>query len=280
MQFRIRPWPTWVWVVCFSVLFVFAFRGRLFGLWNLWWTHGLSSVGALIPPVSATLIWRKRKKLEAMPLESSAAGLIPVFLATAGASTLPSTGLLFATYWGGVALLLGGFRLLRELIFPLALLIFVVPIPLQILNILDYPLQMLTAQITADVGAFVGLPVIQQGPTLSLPNTQIFIAPACNGLRSVAALFLIALVASHISRGSLWARTLLPVIGIGLAYVSNLLRLLLNVIITNALGSSSWLEYEQTYDLTIGFLVFVIACIGFSKITTWLKCRPVFASVA
>lgn len=269
-----------VWIGCFGFLFVFAFRQRLPGLFNLWLTHAGSSVGLLVPFVSALLVWRKRDRLAGLQTAPSAWGPVVLLLIAAGANLLPSTGLLFATYWAGVALTMGGFRLLRELLFPIGLLVFVVPIPLTLLNIFDYPLQMASAVITGHVAGFAGVPVVQQGPVLRLTHTQILIAPACNGLGSAAALFLIGLVAAHVAQGRTWARTLLPVVAVLLAYLSNLLRLFLNVLITNALGSSSWLEYEVTYDLLLGLLTFVAACLLFARSMAILKCRLEFVSAS
>ncbi|OFW44169.1 MAG: hypothetical protein A3J28_02665 [Acidobacteria bacterium RIFCSPLOWO2_12_FULL_60_22] len=263
-------------LLAFSVLFAIAFQNRLFTLWNLWMQDPLYSVGAIVPIVSILLVWRKRHQLELLVQNPNPLGLVFLLIASLGANVLPSTGLLFAVYWTGVTLVMGGSRLARELWFPLGLLLFVIPIPTAIVSTYNYPLQILSANVTATMAKVAGISVIQEGPILRLPNAQLTVAPECNGLRTLAGLLLIGLLAGYFSQGPLISRLFLPVLTVPTAYLVNFIRLFLDVLLVNALSSSFWLQYERTYDLTIGLITFVIACMLFAKLIVLLKCRLSF----
>lgn len=267
-----------MWIAAFGLLFLVAFHSRLFSLWQLWLRDPLYGVGAVVPLISVALIWRKRNGIKSLPREPNPLGLLLLFINTAGASFLPSTGLLFAIYWSGVALVLGGLPLLRALAFPIGLLILVIPIPGIFVSTFNYPLQLLFAVATEWLAGIAGVSVIREGPILRLPNATLTVAPECNGLRTLAALFLIGLIFAHISKGRTWARVLLPILTVPIAYLANSARLFLDVLLVNALSASWWLEYERQYDLAIGLLTFVLACSLFAKIPGLLKCQPTFSS--
>ena len=68
----------------------------------------------------------------------------------------------------GLLLATVGWRLVRTLIFPLALLLFMVRIPLFIYSQITFPLQLFASTVAAELLTWLGIPVFQDGNILEL----------------------------------------------------------------------------------------------------------------
>jgi len=225
-----------------------GFPTQITGLWHLWTTDPLRSIGMAIPVASLVLmvrVWR----LNDWAHGGSWWGLVPVTLAfvfviitaRSGAYVFISThsstslnvmpvGVLLYTYVSGVVWLLGGGRAWRRAWFPLGLLLLVNPIPHAFDTLVDLPLQHLGAYAARSFAALLGVQVT--GTALQImftPRLGMFIAPGCDGLRGGVAMGLIALVVGYLYRLS-WRRWALYVAAaVVLAYLFNLLRLIVLV---------------------------------------------------
>jgi exosortase J len=215
---------------------------RIRALWEIWSSDGLRSVGALFPVAALGLSFRAwrgqnwRNSGTSWGLVPIAAAIVAANLASnspaglslpiAGFISIPSTGLLLWSYVSGAVLLCGGAKAWRNAIFPLALLLFVNPLPQFFPAVIDLHLQYLAAHIARGFAYALGVPV--SGAKLALmftPRFGMFIAPACNGLRGAVAMGFIALVLGYVGKlGAL--RHIAYVIGaVIVGYALNLMRL-------------------------------------------------------
>lgn len=136
------------------------------------------------------------------------------------------TGLLLWMYFAGAVLLFGGRQALRAHQFPLALLLFVNPVPSMFTAVADLPLQAIGAQTARGFAQWMGVPV--SGDALKLmftPQLGMFVAPGCDGLRGAVALGYLALIIGYLKRVKRSALALFVVGAVLLAYLFNLLRL-------------------------------------------------------
>jgi exosortase len=100
-------------------------------------------------PVAAFIAWQRREQILALDYQPAWWGLgvmawaaLQGYVGTLGAELfLQRTSFLIALL--GLLLVLGGTRLVRELAFPLLLLLFMIPIPSVIYNQITFPLQLL-----------------------------------------------------------------------------------------------------------------------------------------
>ncbi len=111
-----------------------------------WYTDDNYSHGFLIVPIAAYLAWERRAKFFAAPLRPSSLGLVVVvgslLVLTAGilGSELFTTRIsIVGTLVGGLLFLFGWARV-RVLVFPLAFLLLMIPIPAIIFNQIAFPL--------------------------------------------------------------------------------------------------------------------------------------------
>jgi exosortase J len=261
---------------------------RFRALWEIWSSDGLRSVGALFPIGAVWLSfrawrgqnWRNNGTwwgllligaviLAANLASNSRAGLsLPI----AGFISMPSTGLLLWTYVSGAVLLFGGAKAWRSAIFPLALLLFVNPLPQFFPALIDLHLQNMAAHIARGFAYALGVPV--SGAKLALmftPRFGMFIAPACNGLRGAVAMGFIALVLGYVSELRVVPHIAYVIGAVILGYALNLARLCgLVLFYWLAIRVPSLPEHALGADYFIGGLLFFLAATVLSAVC-WMK---------
>ena len=245
-------------------------------LWWLWTTDPLKSIGMVIPVVSFLLVLRVWRSLD-WELGGTWWGFA-ILLATAilvkireqsviefyvGQWTIdfPPHSFVLVAYAVGLVLLFGGVRLLRASVFPLALLLFVNPVP-HLFNVyVDLPLQRASALVARAFAMALGQPLSPDKLRLMFtPEFGMFIAPGCNGIRGAVTMGLIALVAGYLYRFR-WKAHVLVVLGaVLLGYIFNFLRLCVLVLYyLVALHSPRLQNSAENADYLIGGVLFFIA---------------------
>ncbi len=192
-----------------------------------WYTDDNYSHGFLIVPIAAYLAWERRAKFFAAPLRPSSLGLVVVvgslLVLTAGilGSELFTTRIsIVGTLVGGLLFLFGWARV-RVLVFPLAFLLLMIPIPAIIFNQIAFPLQIFASRVGEGALEAVSIPVLREGNVLILANTTLEVAEACSGIRSLVSLIALALVFGYFSDARWWVRSLITVSAIPIAVVTN-----------------------------------------------------------
>jgi exosortase len=103
--------------------------------------------------------------------------------------------------------------------------LFLLPVPGRIRHMIAAPLQEASASITHWILDLVAIPVQQNGNMLVINGAEVAIAEACNGMRMVAALALIAYAFVFSFPMRLWARVFLLALSPLVAVLVNVLRL-------------------------------------------------------
>src|ERR1700728_2645419 len=208
-----------------------SFAPSFFEIFNLANLAPDSGYGVIIPQISLFLIWRQREQLRGIPLTGSWYGLILIAaglaLRTIGAfgtmSTVVRYGFLLVLY--GLVLCLTGPKLFRKLWTPLAMLIFVIPLPMYLTGMLTLDLQLLSSVIGVWVIRAAGISVFLEGNVVDLGTMQLEVAEACSGLRYLFPLMVLALLLAYLYRGAMWKRTLIFLCSIPITVLMNSLRI-------------------------------------------------------
>ncbi len=241
---------------------------------RLWLDDPLRSFGALLPPV-AIVLWVRRWRALRWYGGGSAWGLLPMAAAilvarTYGASLIAYSfgtaevaplqpGLLLFLYGSGVALLLGGTRLWRAVLFPLCLLLCINPVP-HLFDKLDTPLQTASAEVTRAFAHALGLhPTGVQLQMMFAPRFGLVIVPGCNGVRGSATMAYLALLLGYLRRLR-WQRTAAYAgAGLLLGYLLNFMRLCCLVVYYRAaMNHPQWHASGETVDYLIGGTLFLL----------------------
>ena len=191
---------------------------------------------ALIPFVSFYVIVRHRKEIfrgtaSAHPwgIAALAAGFglgVAGGLSGAGldvrASLLTLGALLF---WCGAYLVIYGKNASRRALFPLAFLVFAVPLPVLIVEKIIAVLVVGSAYMTRLLFMVFRVPFVQEGPLFHLPAFSLEVAQACSGIRSSLALFITTVLAGHIFLREFRTQALLALAVFPIALFKNAVRI-------------------------------------------------------
>jgi exosortase len=250
-------------------LFLALFWSRLIGLVQLWGSDGVYSFSVLVPVISGGLVYWRRKRLKQLEIRPRSVGIavtaaavtLKVLLDASHLAISSATPLLIVGTVGGAVLAIWGWARLRFLAFPLLFLLAMVPVPAALFEVIDYPLQVLCAKVTAGLAHAVGMAVERSGVFLmpeSHPSLLVNIAPACNGVRSAVSLLLIAVLFTYLVEGQWYRRVLVVLVAVPLAYFANFIRLFVNVCLVET-ANPMLLAHEQTSDYLFGAIAFVLA---------------------
>ena len=208
--------------------FLFCYFQAFSELIFFWKDSYVYSYGFLIPLISIYLVWLNRKKLSHIePAPSYTAGfllftaglLIFIFGNRSGVLVVQSLSIIITI--SGIVLFVLGKNFFWALLFPIAYLLFMIPIWDSLTERLQFPFQIFTAFTAAQLLNLSGIPVYRHAMFLDLPNITLKVATVCSGINNLIAVLAIALPLAHISLKSWPRRIILVSSGIIIAAFSN-----------------------------------------------------------
>ena len=217
-----------------------AFFTAYYPVWknlvSAWANDENYSHGFVIVPLALFILWRRRGQLQKAVSPAQSKGLILVgasllgyIFALAGEiETLASISMIF--FLGGTIWYVWGFRVLRLSLFPLALLVLMIPVPAQLLAALTIPLQLLVTRIAGMLARAMGIPIFIEGNLIRLPLQTFEVVDACSGLRSIMSLVTLGAFMGYFALETLWQRLALIASALPIAIVANSVRVLAMVI--------------------------------------------------
>ena len=232
-----------------------------------WYNDADYSHGFLVPILSAYLIWQRRDKLRAVPRRPSAWGMVIVlfslgllFLGSLGAELFLSRLSILGTICGLIVYFAGG-AILRAMTFPLAFLLFAIPIPVLIYNEIVFPLQFIASKFATRALEMLNLfPVMREGNVLILPHMTLEVVEACSGIRSLMSLLALAAGYGYLVERSIAVRWFLVLAMIPLAIVSNGTRVMITAIMATYIGRQAAEGFMHEFS---GWVIFVVATVLF-----------------
>jgi exosortase len=236
-----------------------------------WGANDNYSHGFLIVPIAGYLVWQRRAALAATPVTPSWLGL-PVMI---GGLAMLAAGTLGAELFvarvslpvvlAGAVLFLGGWRHLRQLAFPLAFLLLMIPVPAIVFNQVAFPLQLLASRAGESVLRVLDIPVLREGNIITLANTTLEVAEACSGIRSLVSLLTLSIVYAHFTEVRRTMQVALVLSTIPIAILSNGLRVAAIGIAAYYYGPAAAEGFFHSFS---GWMVFVLALammVGFRR---------------
>ena len=236
--------------------------------------------GWLIPLFTLALFWIKRRELRAAAGRPSPAGLLlsipglllfivgalgdQVRLSHIAAIWLLWTGLY--TAWGR--------RLAREAAFPIAFLLFTMP--MSFLDIFTVKLRIVIAALATILLNGVGIEMVRIGTGLHClagGGFNLDIADPCSGMRSVFALTALTAGYAYLTQKTLRGKWLLFLCAIPLAMLGNLARIFSIALVAAAFGQQVATGFYHDYSGYVTFLVAVMAMIALGEAINRLFAR-------
>jgi exosortase len=232
------------------------------GLISDWSTDDNYSHGFFIVPLAVYFAWERRAKIAATPIAPSWFGLVVVF----GGLFLLIGGLLGAELFLsrvsiiltiiGAILFLFGWPMLRVLIFPVAFMLLMIPLPAIIFNKIAFPLQLLASNVGEYSIRSLDIPILREGNVLILANAKLEVAEACSGIRSLVSLFTLGIVFGYFVDRRVWVRTVIALSAVPVAILANGLRVASAGVAAHNYGNAG---VEGLFHEFSGWVVFVVA---------------------
>jgi exosortase A len=234
-----------------ALLFI-SFTVAFFPVWrmlvNAWYNSEDYSHGFFIVPICCFIIWQKKDKLAQLEIIPSKRAFVWVLFSLllyliahyGEIRTLASLSMIL--FLAGAIFYLYGYSMLRELLFPLCIMVFMIPVPSQIYANLTIPLQLFVSATSAWLASIINIPVYREGNIINLPGHTLQVVQACSGLRSMISLLTLSAVFGYLTLKSNTLRTILFFSGIPTAIIVNAIRVLAVV----------FAFYYLDYDLTRG----------------------------
>jgi exosortase len=173
----------------------------------------------LIPLISVCLIYLERKRIFRDVRYGRGGGLALILCAVALFSFgkrhtavltqggfPPLTILSIVVLWSGIFMLCYGRQALQSALFPMLFLILMIPFPVWLHGESVSVLRKGSAHAAALMLKLLGVPVYQEGLKLVLPRINIDVEEQCSSIRSSLALFITALLISHLFLRSIWSK--------------------------------------------------------------------------
>jgi exosortase len=203
------------------------------------------SHGFLIVPLAIYFAWEREPQLRKARIEPSWWGVPPLVLGTLTLTVgrlgveLTNMRVSFVLTLIGLVLLFFGRRIFRILAFPLGFLFLMVPLPQSLVNVVAFPLQLVAADWAVNLLYHLHVPALREGNIIHLPDTSLFVAEACSGLRSLMALITLGVVFAYFFRKSWGERILIVLSAIPIAILVNALRVAISGILAYRFGEKA-----------------------------------------
>ena len=232
------------------------------------------SHGFLVPFISIFLVWQMRKSLAKIIAKPHPYGWIWLISALLFQviGTLWNIGFvsgfsLILVIIGLVQILLGK-EYLRQLIFPILFLIFMVPLPEVAIVNLSFRLKLFAAQAATFIVNHVGVPAVREGSLIKTMHARLMVEDPCSGIRSLIALIALGALMSYFSNLSRGKKIVLFISALPIAVGTNIMRITALTLISEIYGE----KYATgiVHD-TLGILTFVFAFLGLSLVAKLIE---------
>lgn len=231
-----------------AIAVIFAFLNVFQNLLNAWAGSDDYSHCFFILPVALYVYWRKKERLAALSVKPSAFGglclffllLLYVIARRAEIATLSAVIMVLVLFC--LVYFLAGWAFLKELLFPLTLLFFMIPVPEQIYTSLTVPLQLFVSQVSVSVAQLFDIPIYREGNVLHLPARTLEVVEACSGLRSLMSLVTLSLIMGYFFLRSHVLRAIMLAASFPVAILVNFLRVLVTIVVLSSF------QYDLTDD--------------------------------
>jgi exosortase len=217
---------------------------------------------AIFPPVlAAYAIWERRRDWLLHEVAPDASGIVvlvlgaAIALAGSAGGSLTLVRLAFLVSLCGCILVAGGRRALRFLAFPLALLLFTLPVPSPVYYRLTSPLQAIASRGAEVAFRLLGFHAVQSGNAIYLPSQILVISEACSGVQSLLTLTFFCAVYAYWNERRVWVRIAIVLAALPASILMNILR----ITVTGLFGEFQR-EYTQgAWHEGLGYLTLALA---------------------
>lgn len=239
----VSPRGVMVWLTAFGVVLLWSFWPSFVTLVQRWSQDSQYTHGYVVPLFAALVLWLRRDRFPGFSSRGAWPGLL--LLVFAGSARV--AGAVFAFDWleigaflpalAGVVWLACGSRVALWAWPVGALLMFVLPWPWQIDQLLTHPLRHLATVCSTFALQTLGVPALARGNIIVIDEMQIGIVEACSGLGMLMTFFALSTAVAFAIDRPILDKWIVFLSAVPIALVMNVFRITLTVLLFQFAGS-------------------------------------------
>ncbi|MBP9853831.1 MAG: exosortase/archaeosortase family protein [Candidatus Omnitrophica bacterium] len=246
---------------------IIAYFPTLIWMWDRWFTRdSYYSHGILIPFVSLFLIYQMKEELAKIKPKESPWGmrLIIAGVVIHLLASHPNIRVYFVSGFSimlvipGLILYLYGAEMLKKVAFPIAFLVFMIPLPLVVINKLSLQLKLFAAELATQLLNSIRIQAVREGSIIHMRHAEVIVDDVCSGLRSLISLTALGAIFAFWLKDAMWKKLVLFFSTIPIAIITNMCRVVILSAISEIWGSQYAVGWVHD---TAGFMVFALAFI-------------------
>ncbi|MGP0073323.1 MAG: exosortase/archaeosortase family protein [Bryobacteraceae bacterium] len=248
-----------------GALLLVAFWPILISMYGSWFDeNAYMEHGILVIPAAAYMAWTQKDKLKATPLRPSGWGVMLLLwgalqaLLGLAAQWVWVSRMSFLISLVGYLAAVFGWRIVRELMYPLATLILMITPPTFIFERLTLSLQLLASRLGEFFLELLGYSVLREGNILEMVGIKLSVEEACSGIRSLVAIFFMCVLYNYFFVQGRSMKALLLVMAIPIAIFGNAVR----IVATGVASQYNPALVSGTAHEMFGYVSVVAAALG------------------
>lgn len=229
-----------------------------------WDTKEEYGYGYMIPMITAFLVWQRKNEIAQTGFQPTWLGVVVVVLSAmlfflgAVATTHTVSQYAMVLMIMGVAYTMMGWRAFKLVAAPLAILLFMVPLPPFIFNNLSGKLQLISSELGVAVIRLFDISVNLEGNVIDLGVYKLQVVEACSGLRYLFPLMVLSFLAAYLYRAEVWKKAILFVSSVPITVLMNSFRIGVIGVLVEFYGIEQAEGFLHDFE---GWIIFM-ACIA------------------
>ena len=230
------------------------------------WNTDEQGHGPIILAVTAWLLWQRRERFASAAAQAQPAGLFGwlwllfglalYVLGRVQSIVMFEMGSIIPLLVGALAVSFG-WHVVRAAAFPIFFLLFAVPLPGPLVDMLTQPLKQAVSYVAEQLVYAAGYPISRTGVILMVGPYQLLVADACAGLNSMFTLEALGLLYMNlVGHTSKLRNVLLAVLIVPMSFTANVIRVMVLVLVTYHLGDETG---QGVVHGAAGMLLFAVA---------------------
>ena len=218
--------------VCMAVLFLAAYAETINELWY-YWIAG-STWQFLIPVAFVYMLWDGKHRYIHLEIDPSlfwggfflfvTCGLL-IIGQLSSTHSLREISIVLSIF--ALALLLFGAVYVRSLFWPLAYLVLMTSLPLDLLEVLRTPLKLISATVSTEILRFMGFVIYRDVTLLYLPHITLEVADECSGVNQLVSAVALGIPIAYTFLSTFWKRVFIISLSIFFGLLMNWVRVVL-----------------------------------------------------
>jgi len=160
-----------------------------------------------------------------------------------------------------------GYIALKIMWFPLFFLLFMIPLPGQLVSFLTMPMKMAVSYVAENILFWIDYPIARNGVVLQIGQYQLLVADACAGLQTLLTLEALGLFYLNlVQHSSLFRNVALAILIVPISFTANVIRVIVLTLVTFHYGDAAGQGFLHEFAGLVLFttaLILIISSDGF-----------------